>query len=251
MAKLTRLNAQSRLVLCKAKVERAKQNLLDMESVLDRYYGHAVGANKHRRSALKGMPKSYEIATDALLAAGDVTNNLWGALDHLCYQLIDAYSPTVSEKVLEQSGFPFGKDAIRYAEAKTRRKVEFMDPRAVTVIDGLRPYDGGNEPLALLNRLNNISKHRVLLTVGEKVYMHADWIGRHSLGTGFLLISTDPHFSGIYDPSEVHQKGDVPHEESLAKFDGAGPNSMLPTLHHLVNVVDSALNEFLPFLDSK
>jgi hypothetical protein len=80
-----------------------------------------------------------------------------------------------------------------------------MDPGAVIVIDALKPYRGGNEPLALLYDLNNYSKHRMLVTVGMWVHLDAEWIGRYNLGTGFFLINTDPHFSGIYDPPEVHK----------------------------------------------
>lgn len=99
MTKPKRLSALSRLVLVKAKVERAKQNLIDMETRLDRHYGYRVGANKHRKTAFRGMPDSYDIPMEALTAAGDVVGNLWGALDHLCYQLIDAFSPTIGEDI--------------------------------------------------------------------------------------------------------------------------------------------------------
>jgi hypothetical protein len=251
MAKPTRLNALSRLVLVKAKVERAKQNLLDMEIRLDRFYGHRIGVNKHRKSALRGMSNSFRIPMDALTAAGDVVGNLWGALDHLCYQLIDSYSPNATLVILEQSGFPFAKDTAAYEEAKRRRKVEFMDPGAVKVIDSIKPYDGGNDAISLLHRLNNFSKHRMLVTVGERVFASAQWIGEFSLGTEFLLISGDPHFVGLYDPTDMHQGINLPHHESLAKFNSGGSNAMLPTLHYLIDVVDGLLDPFVAFLDSK
>jgi hypothetical protein len=151
---------------------------------------------------------------------------------------------------LEQSAFPFAKDITRYADAKSRRHVELMDPGAVIVVDALEPYRGGNKPLTLLYDLNNFSKHRMLVTVGMWVHLHAEWIGRYSLGTGFVLINADPHFSGIYDPSEVHKNADIPHEEAIAKFDAAGRNAMLPTLHYLIDLVDGILDSFLPFLGS-
>jgi hypothetical protein len=108
MAKPTRLNALSRLIIVKAKVERAKQNLLDMEAALNRFYGHRIGANKHRKTMVLGTDNAYNLPLEALTAAGDVVGNLWGALDHICYQLIDSYSPNVSElkswnKVLSRS----------------------------------------------------------------------------------------------------------------------------------------------------
>ena len=222
-----------------------------MEALLDRSYGHRIGANKHRKTAFQGMPDAYNIPMDALTAAGDVVSNLWGALDHLCYQLIDAYSPGCDPGVLERSAFPFAKDKSRYKETKNRRGVKFMDPGAVKIIDSLEPYPTGNSALSLLYELNNISKHRILLTVGTWVHMTADWIGEYSATPTFLLITSDPHFSGIYEPSEVHKHMQLFHAESLAKFDVGGGNAMLPTLHYLVDVVYRIINEFLPFLESQ
>ena len=75
MSKPTRLNGMSRLIIVKAKVERgAKQNLRDMEDVLNRFYGHRIGANKHRKTAFIGMPDSYNLPMEALTAAGDGGN---------------------------------------------------------------------------------------------------------------------------------------------------------------------------------
>lgn len=251
MSKATRLNGISRLVIVKAKVERAKQNLLDMEAVLNRFYGYRIGANKHSKTAFIGMPDSYNLPMEALTAAGDVVGNLWGALDHLCYQLIDSYSPTVGAEILEQSAFPFAKDVAKYPEAKKRKHVRLMDPGAETVLDSLKPYRGGNDALTLLHDLNNFSKHRMLVTVGQWVHLHAEWIGKYSVSTGFLLINTEPHFAGIYDQSEVHKGAHVPHEEAIAKYDAVGRNAMLPTLHYLIDLVDGILDSFLPLLESK
>jgi hypothetical protein len=247
-----RLDALSRLIIVKAKVERAKQNLLDMESILDLFYRHRVGGNKHRKTTLDGMDGAYSIPMDALTAAGDVVGNLWGALDHVCYQLIDSFSPKIEATVLEKSAFPFAKNITGYEEAKSRRKVEFMDPGAVMVLDHLKPYGGvgGNDALALLYDLNNFSKHRMLVTVGSWVHTSADWIGRYNIDTGFLLISGDPHFSGIYDPSEVNQDNQITPQKAISKFNPSGGNAMLPTLHYLVDLVDGILDAFLPFLDS-
>jgi hypothetical protein len=222
-----------------------------MEAMLDRYYRHRAGANKHRKTAFVGMPDSYDIPLDALSAAGDVVGNLWGALDHLCYQLIDAFSPAASDRTLELSAFPFAKDLTGYEEAKRRRKAEFMDPGAVAVIDQLRPYPGGNDALALLNELNNFSKHRMLVTVGSYVHASADWIGRYSIGTGFLLLSGAPHFSGVYDPSEVHHTDRDSPRKVISNFVPGGRNAMLPTLNYLVDFVDGTLDGFLPFLGSR
>lgn len=45
-------------------------------------------------------------------------------------------------------------------------------------IDALKPYKGGNDPLWMLYRLNNIEKHRLLITVGSM--LHSLDLGAHA-----------------------------------------------------------------------
>ena len=44
-----------------------------------------------------------------------------------------------------------------------------MTQQAVAAIDALKPYKGGNDVLWQLHELNNVDKHRLILTVGSAV----------------------------------------------------------------------------------
>jgi hypothetical protein len=100
------------------------------------------------------------------LIAGDAIQNLMSALDHLAYQLVcrdTGDNPPNSRGIY----FPIADDAASYEAAK-KRKMEGARPATIAAVDAVRPYKGGNDPLWQLHRLNNVEKHRLLLTVGSQ-----------------------------------------------------------------------------------
>jgi hypothetical protein len=54
-------------------------------------------------------------------------------------------------------------------------KVKGMSPASIKAIDAIKPYQYGDDALWQLHKLNNLDKHRALLTVGS---------GYHSLNIG-------------------------------------------------------------------
>jgi hypothetical protein len=93
---------------------------------------------------------------------GDVVHNLRSTLDHIAHQLV------LSNKQLPTrfTSFPVGDDASKYASSKSQ-KVEGMSKVAIGAIDALKPYKAGNDPLWQLSKLDNVDKHRTLITVGS------------------------------------------------------------------------------------
>lgn len=248
-----RLTAISRLALVRAKVERANNNLIDMQNVLSEFHGGTPDRERYIK-ALKsrdGDTIRFTVPFDCLAAAGDVVNNLRSSLDHLVYQLADAYTPNCPIKALERTAFPIGEDEDGYKLAK-RRIASVVHPEAMVVIDGMEPYKGGSKPgseaLYTLNKLNNISKHRMLLTVGEIVMCKADWVGEISMTDTFMYKVSDPQFTGIYaKPGDEDYVQSTPHE-STGDPTVVGGDAMLPTLHYLVNFVRALIPCFLPYL---
>ena len=99
------------------------------------------------------------------LIAGDAIQNLMCALDHLAYQLVcsDTGDQPPNPNWIY---FPIQDDEEKY-HAKKQGKIAGASQATVAAIDALKPYKGGNEDLWMLYRLNNIEKHRLLLTVGS------------------------------------------------------------------------------------
>lgn len=242
------LNAPLRLSLVRAKVERAKKNLADMERELLEFHRQMADSKIHD-NAIHILPEHFmkvEVTFDALCAAGDVVNNLRSALDHLIFQLIEVHSPNSPAKDFERCCFPICKDVSSY-ELSKRAKVKGISPEAMKLLDGCQPYKGADNPLWLLNELNNISKHRLIMTVGQEVWCHAGWLGSVSSGEWFKYEFSDPHFTGIYG-FEVDQKVKLAIEKPIANPQVVRGNALLPTLHQLVNFVEALIDKFLPVL---
>jgi hypothetical protein len=201
MKSLQGLDSFSRYALVRAKVERAKQNLIDMERSLDEFYGYVPGAKRKIGSFKRGEGQihTYNIPFDALCAAGDVIGNLVGAFDHLAFQLVLAFAPNTPDEALRSVYFPLADDATR---SKSRLKAieKLIHPDAVELIKAIEPYAGGNEALGLLHKFNNVSKHRLILNVAKVVVCHGPG-GRDS--PGFIYPLDEVYFFGIWGRPQV------------------------------------------------
>jgi hypothetical protein len=110
-------------------------------------------------SRVSPMPESWP------LIAGDAIQNLVTALDHLAYQLVDR---DTNGKIPNEKGiyFPIAETQAKYEQQKVT-KLQGASAGTLALVDSLRPYDGGNSNYWKLSRLNNIEKHRLLVTVGS------------------------------------------------------------------------------------
>src|SRR6266852_3912350 len=152
------------------KVKRAKEHL----GYLDLQIRDFLAANPYK-VATKRDPQSRKLiyyvsgvqpTPECLtLVSGDAIQNLVCALDHLAYQLVlsdTSDNPPNPNWIY----FPIADDAAKY-EAKKRGKMDGARQETLDAIDALKPYKGGNDLLWMLHRLNNMEKHRLLITVGS------------------------------------------------------------------------------------
>jgi len=106
------------------------------------------------------------------VVAGEAIQNMRSALDHLAWHLVEIgcakQSITLNKTERKQIGFPIiDTDIPAQYEASRKAKVKGMTQAAIDAIDATKPYKGGNDLLWRLNQLNNIDKHRLLITVGS------------------------------------------------------------------------------------
>jgi hypothetical protein len=240
------LTPESRLALVSAKVNRAKQNLADMEASLNRFHGYVQGGKRKIESfqRTEGRIHTYRVPFDVLCAAGDVIGNLVGAFDHLAFQLIMDHAPDTPEDVLRCVYFPLANDS---AGSKSRLKTikHLIHPDAVELIKAIKPYASGNEALGLLHKLNNLSKHRLILNVATHVVCYGS-SGKSE--DSFLYILDDVYFFGIWGRPKVDDYILPTGIETISEIRPGQPEALLPTLHYLVNVVDGIVENFLPYL---
>jgi hypothetical protein len=96
---------------------------------------------------------------------GDAIENLRSALDHLAYQLflVGTNGTTGGRHVY----FPIDRDIAEYRRNLPRR-TRGMRQDAIDTLNAIEPYKGGKgHDLWVLHELNNLDKHRLLVTVGS------------------------------------------------------------------------------------
>jgi hypothetical protein len=160
-----------RLIHITLKVQRAKLHIASLEREIRAFLDtkpYEVGTKRdpQTRRLIYYVTKVDPVPVVLALIAGDAVQNLMCALDHLAYQLVGS---DTGDKPPNPNWiyFPIADDAARY-NAKKARKMEGAAQETLDAVDALKPYKGGNDSLWVLYRLNNVEKHRLLLTVGSK-----------------------------------------------------------------------------------
>lgn len=248
------LNANSRLILVRIKIERAKKHLADLEAQI------VASRNDYRHIVIRktdspiggafqmsGDPthKALRLPVDVIAGAGDVVHNLRSALDHLAYQLAVVGTPTVEPS--RRIEFPIAKDAATY-ESEKARKVEGIRPEAVKVIDALQPYKGGchGDALWRIHELDNIDKHRTHFRVGRDYLLVGDWMP----GDFLIRNAGSPHFGGAESfDANVQEDMQLEVEKAVDNSQIVQGDALLPSLRQLVNFVDDLVGKFLPLLE--
>lgn len=167
------LTADERLALIRTKVERAKKHVGDLEREIRAFLDtnpYAAGLKPHDHiphTKVYYLVKAEEPPANISAITGDVLANLRSALDHLAYHLA-VVNGTADERVLKATYFPISDDATKYV-AEAPGKVKGMSQAAKDAIAACKPYKGGNDVLWQLHKLNNIDKHRFVVTVGSSI----------------------------------------------------------------------------------
>jgi hypothetical protein len=159
------MNASSLLYGAKLKIERADSHIRELEAAIP---GFVCG--KGYRFILKEEPKPDEIKVTlqfdpipdiAPVIVGETLYQLRSALDVATVAMARANGAVGITDVY----FPFAKDASDLANVGTRkqpgpqRKIKKLSDKARAVINGLKPYPGGNDLLVGLTTLCNADKH--------------------------------------------------------------------------------------------
>jgi len=112
---------------------------------------------------------------DIAVVLGDAVHNLRAALDHAIFGLSVDHARRALTATEERSvWYPVCRRPVHW-EAATKGPLRFLSADLQTVVDMDQPYHApaglarGNNPLAVLDDLCNIDKHRSLLLVGAVV----------------------------------------------------------------------------------
>lgn len=170
------------------KLERARHHLDGLKSEVDRLIEHLNRDGVVRENDPSSGEYVWKInapaplADDASVIAGDLIHNLRSTLDHVVWSL----DPTPVRRPLPE--FPIyekpgpGGDGFHGSGIQ---KIWTLPEEAKVLIERLQPYNGGNEPLRDIHRLDIIDKHRRLLATNYGINRFA--MGATPAGGSFFL----------------------------------------------------------------
>jgi len=149
-----------------AKLQRAQEHFDELESMIVRLREECsdiigVERNKETGDVTYYVTRELIIAPKMRIVAGESLHALRSTLDHLIWHLIEINGGTPKDGV---SGFPI-YDTIDKFNAEKTRKIDGSGKFVLDIIDGARPYKAGDKYLWVLNKLNNIDKHRLLIAL--------------------------------------------------------------------------------------
>lgn len=237
------MTSEERYRLVLAKFDRARHHADELVAAVKNYIGkepYKLGFKVGEDGRPAYFVETVEnVPTLIPTTVGDVLHNLRCCLDHLAYQLVwvsTGAPPTDPNRLY----FPICESATKYDKRKQSGDLFFASAgvAAVAAVDSLKPYKGGNDPLWWLHALNNVDKHRMLITAGGKAA---------SVDMGLARGMVKSLVQNTLFPEEVRE-GMVRAAEELAKkplfFKLADP--MFPLKAGDVFFYDAPGNEFNP-----
>ncbi len=152
----------------KLKLNRAKHHLRDLEAARKRFFDsnpYDLGENENHETGQRELvvKRAAPVPDSLTLISGDVIHNLRSALDHLIWQLVIAND----RKPNDTTAFPIWRSEAKYKSGRPGY-AKGISKAALEILDGLKPYEGGNDALWRLHKLDIIDKHRLLLTVAAR-----------------------------------------------------------------------------------
>ena len=153
----------ARLVGVRAKIERAKHHINDLEGQIVAFRGSNPYAlrcdyNSQTGERVFRAVVRAEIPFDFAVIAGEAAHHLRSALDHLAWQLVEANGGTPDRITC----FPLDKLPPRN-EVRFTKKVQGMSAAAVDLVRSKQPFQAGLEVLWALHEVDIFDKHRLLL----------------------------------------------------------------------------------------
>jgi len=110
---------------------------------------------------------------DIGLIFGDCMNAIRAPLDYIAWELVQKYSAVKLTPGQEKSIlFPIAETPAKCQDRLAQLTTFSVPKAAADLIESVQPYHAGYEPLATLNRLVNIDKHRLPLLTFAKVDTH-------------------------------------------------------------------------------
>jgi len=259
----------ARLRDIRAKIKRAEKYVRDLEKRLQSFrkrdpYGLRVEVDPQSGDQVYRVQIRARIPRAVPLLIGEILYHLRGSLDHLAWQLVLANGATPRTGG-NGTSFPIFETAAKY-KSDSPRKIQGMSPGAISILDALQPYQGGNDILWKLHELNNIDKHRLLLVAafgsGTPVVR---WIKNHptkkpaegvtimaqpgrARGKRFAILQDGTEIGRVHvhdrEDSDVDMDFQPSFEIAFGEPQIVEGEPVVPFLHQLAHLVNGIVDKF-------
>jgi hypothetical protein len=152
-----------------------------------------------------------KLFTECALVIGDALHNLRSALDYAWAATIKKIAPAGLDNF---SKFPIYESADKLKCALNGRKIGIISPTLYDlIISKIRPYDGGDDSLWCIHRLNILDKHRLLIPIIEYASIGGieveDERGDVSSGGTWGTAQKPPYYVDFKRGNHVKNKGHI------------------------------------------
>lgn len=235
------MEIRSQFRSARLKVERAKRHVMEAELCLCEFasgkFHRVVSKFNERRNYYELGLEVDPIPDEFQLSVGDAIHNLRSALDHVVYGIAPS----------SRTGFPFHEKREDVERILSERSIRSAAPCLVPVIlDEIRPYRSGDRQIWILNKLDNIDKHRFIIASYSKIKLSGVSAESESVtirdqefikdGPGFL--------SGVASdlPYDVTSCGKATITVSLVEKSIDLDDPAIPVLHTLIDLVANVID---------
>jgi hypothetical protein len=240
------------------KIERAKEHVRDLDAAIGDFLRdepYRLGAKPHPVVEINHTTLYVAEVKPApgrlSLLMGDAIHNLRSALDHLAWQLVEAGGGRPDRNTY----FPICDTAQQYASAIGKGEIQKITPEARDIIQSVQPYVTVEQTLWLIQHLDIVDKHRLLLTVvsamnrwgvdlarGARVWFHEDRFVPLVVGEEITNLPTSTY------ETQQHEVYKLGLEVAFAESEIPEGELVLYTLNQMVTFVDGLVSGFEPFL---
>jgi len=151
------------------KIDRASKGVRELNKLFRerRPFTYVVETNTHTCQRATFAKKNKAVIDEAAILSGEIVHNLRSALDHAYWEIVAPFAAGKREEKKIQ--FPFCETAARLEETVKSRLADRVSPRFFKALVDLKPHGeaGGNELLYLVDELDILDKHRLLIPTGD------------------------------------------------------------------------------------
>lgn len=236
------------------KIDRAYTHIAEMQALCDWYCApqlHTMTVQENAPGSEIGL-QSEPLPPQAALIFGDAVHSLRSALDHAAFAL------TAGKSRKNSISFPFGKSLVSLKATVKGGDIKVASPAVLdAILKEIRPYlidedtgEPGNAPLWMLNKLDNIDKHREVLLTTSVVQTHIKRLDfdANIVFQDNVFISDGGHQGAIMGLPGMPVQGQYTTTVDIIinEPDFFHGEPVVPTLHQLAQLTTSALDILEP-----